>query len=81
MEIFAKISNSRPNTWREQKPEAILFFSLFFLKFDLIIPSPFQKLSIGQGVGRNSSYYNHINNRQFQQLLNQSKTYLGAFLG
>ena len=25
-------------------------------------PSPFQKLSIGQGVGRNSSYYNHINN-------------------
>ena len=25
--------------------------------------------------------YNHINNRQFQQLLNQSKTYLGAFLG
>lgn len=44
MEIFAKISNSRPNTWREQKPEAILFFSLFFLKFDLIIPSPFQKL-------------------------------------
>ena len=25
-------------------------------------PSPFQKLNIGQGVGRNSSYYNHINN-------------------
>lgn len=25
-EIFAKISNSRPNTWRQQKPEAILFF-------------------------------------------------------
>ena len=25
-------------------------------------PSPFQKLNVGQGVGRNSSYYNHINN-------------------
>ena len=33
-------------------------------------PSPFQKLSIGQGVGRNSSYYNHINNPLIKNSIN-----------
>ena len=43
MEILWRlaIQDQKPG---ENKNLKLFFFSLFFLKFDLIIPSPFQKL-------------------------------------